>query len=67
MMLYWGVRPILGGNAESTDELMDDCLDTLQTCHLIEKGDICVFTAGVVSGKRRSQRSETNTMRIIEI
>ncbi len=67
MMLYWGVRPILGGNAESTDELMDDCLDTLQTRHLIEKGDICVFTAGVVSGKRRSQRSETNTMRIIEI
>lgn len=67
MMLFWGVRPMLGGNAESTDELMDDCLDILQTRHFIEKGDICVFTAGVVSGKRRSQRSETNTMRIIEI
>ena len=67
MMLYWGVRPILGGTAESTDELMDDCLDVLQTRKFIGKGDICIFLAGVVSGKRRSQRSETNTMRIIEL
>ena len=67
MMLYWGVRPELAEMAESTDELLDDCVDILTGKEIVEKGDLCVFIAGVVSGKRKSQRSETNTMRIIEI
>lgn len=67
MMLYWGVRPTLAEMAESTDALLDDCIDILTGKEIVEKGDLCVFIAGVVSGKRKSQRSETNTMRIIEI
>ncbi|MBQ3291267.1 MAG: pyruvate kinase [Mogibacterium sp.] len=67
MMLYWGVRPYLAEMAESTDALLDDCIDILSSKEVVEKGDLCVFIAGVVSGKRKSQRSETNTMRIIEI
>ena len=67
MMLYWGVTPILAESAGSTDELLDDCLDILQKRNIVKKGDIVIFISGVVSGKRKSQRSETNTMRIIEI
>ena len=67
MMMFWGVTPILAVSKGSTDELLDDCLDILQKRKVVEKGDIVVFISGVVSGKRKSQRSETNTMRIIEI
>jgi pyruvate kinase len=67
MMLLWGVRPLLSERAHSTDELMDDCLDIMREKDLLEKGDIFVFIAGVVSGRHSYQRSETNTMKIIQI
>lgn len=67
MMLLWGVRPSLGERAHSTDELMEDCLEIMTENQLIGKGDILVFIAGVVSGRKSYQRSETNTMRIIQI
>ena len=67
MMLFWGVRPTLAERAHSTDELMEDCLEMVREKNLVSAGDICVFVAGVVSGRKAYQRSETNTMRIIEI
>ena len=67
MNLLWGVRPMLSERAHSTDELMEDCLDIMREKDLIEKGDILVFIAGVVSGRHSYQRSQTNTIRIIEI
>lgn len=67
MMLLWGVRPMLSERAHSTDELMEDCLDIMKDNDMLEKGDIFVFIAGVVSGRHSYQRSETNTMKIIQI
>ncbi|MBR0469401.1 MAG: pyruvate kinase [Mogibacterium sp.] len=67
MMLFWGVKPMLSERAHSTDELMDDCLEILKEKGLSAEGDILVFIAGVVSGRHSYQRSQTNTMKIIEI
>ena len=65
--LLWGVKPMLSDRAHSTDELMEDCLDIMREKGLSSRGDIMVFIAGVVRGRHSYQRSETNTMKIIEI
>ena len=67
MMLLWGVKPMLSERAHSTDELMEDCLDIMKEENLSARGDIMVFIAGVVRGRHSYQRSQTNTMKIIEI
>ena len=67
MMLYWGVRPALADRADSTDELMEDCLELMKESGAAGEGDILVFIAGVVSGRHSYQRSETNTMKIIRL
>ena len=67
MMLLWGVRPFLSERAHSTDELMEDCLEIMKEKGLSKENDIMVFIAGVVSGRHSYQRSETNTMKIIQI
>ena len=58
---------MLSERAHSTDELMEDCLELMREKDMVEKGDIFVFIAGVVSGRHSYQRSETNTMKIIQI
>ena len=67
MMLLWGVRPYLADRAESTDELMEDCLEIIKANGIASEGDVLVFVAGLVSGRRSYQRSETNSMRIIHL
>ena len=62
MNLLWGVKPMLSERAHSTDELMEDCLDMQERAFKIH-----LFIAGVVRGRHSYQRSETNTMKIIEI
>ena len=67
MNLLWGVRPLLSERAHTTDELMEDCLEIMREKGLSAPGDIMVFIAGVVSGRHSYQRSQTNTMKIIEL
>ena len=67
MMLFWGVKPVLAGRAASTDELLDDCLDIIKEKSIAAEGDVLVFVAGLVSGRHSWQRSETNSMRIIQL
>ena len=67
MMLLWGVRPHLADRADSTDELIEDCLEMIRDAGVATEGDILVFVAGLVSGRRSYQRSETNSMRIIHL
>lgn len=67
MMLLWGVIPVLAERAHSTDEMIEDCMEAMKKAGAAEEGDILVFTAGVVSGRRSSQRSETNSMRIVRV
>ncbi|MCI8950714.1 MAG: pyruvate kinase [Lachnospiraceae bacterium] len=68
MMIYWGVRPIWSRRAESTDELIENSLRELQEKGIVEKGDITVITAGVVSYVRRNEpATQTNIMRVVPI
>jgi pyruvate kinase len=67
MNLLWGVKPMLSERAHTTDELMEDCLEIMREKGLSATGDILVFIAGVVSGRHSYQRSQTNTMKIIEL
>ena len=67
MMLYWGVTPIWSRRAETTDELLDISMDELKNTMLINEGDICVVTSGVLSrNKNSTPASATNIMRIMQ-
>ena len=67
MMLLWGVTPIWARRADTTDELFDSSLDELRSRGVVEKGDLCVITAGVLSRLTRNQPvTTTNIMRVME-
>ena len=67
MMLFWGVSPIWARRADTTDELFDSSLEELRSRHLVETGDLCVITAGVLSRlTRRQPVTSTNIMRVIQ-
>lgn len=67
MMLYWGVYPIWARRADTTDELFESSMQELRDRNLVESGDICVITAGVVSRLTKNQMAtSTNIMRVIE-
>ncbi len=68
MMIYWGVKPVWSRRAESTDELIENSLEELKDKGVVEKGDITVITAGVVSYVRRNEpATQTNIMRVVPI
>ena len=67
MMLMWGVRPVPVGRADSTDELIENCLNTVDEMGICDTGDVLVCVAGTVSGGQSCQRSETNSMKIIRL
>ena len=67
MMLFWGVSPIWARRADTTDELFDSSLEELRSRQLVETGDLCVITAGVLSRlTRRQPVTSTNIMRVIQ-
>lgn len=68
MMLYWGVHPVWAKRADTTDELFRTSVKELLDRNLVEKGDICVITAGVLTALNRNQPvTSTNIMRVIEV
>ncbi|MDR1764638.1 MAG: pyruvate kinase [Lachnospiraceae bacterium] len=68
MQLYWGVTPICAKRADSTDELIDASVEMLKAHGLAGPGDTAVFTAGVVSPKKRHEpAAHTNMMRVVTI
>lgn len=67
MMLLWGVHPIWARRADTTDELFETSMDELRERGLVENGDICVITAGVLSRLTRNQPiTSTNIMRVMQ-
>ncbi len=67
MMLYWGVLPIWARRADTTDELFDSSMQELRDRGLVESGDICVMTAGVLSRLTKNQMAtSTNIMRVMQ-
>ncbi len=67
MMLYWGVLPIWARRADTTDELFDSSMQELRDRGLIEPGEFCVMTAGVLSRLTKNQMAtSTNIMRVMQ-
>lgn len=58
--LVWGVNPILGKEATSTDEMLESTIETAVTTGAIKQGDLVVITAGVPVG-------ETGTTNIMKV
>ena len=66
MMLLWGVTPIWARRADTTDEL-ESSMEELRERSIVEKGDLCVITAGVLSRMTRNQPvTATNIMRVMQ-
>ena len=67
MMLLWGVTPIWARRADTTDELFESSMDELRERGIVEKSDLCVITAGVLSRMNRNQPvTATNIMRVMQ-
>ncbi|MFC0473275.1 pyruvate kinase [Halalkalibacter kiskunsagensis] len=58
--LVWGVTPILGKEASSTDEMFDSTINTALESNSIKQGDLVVITAGVPVG----ESGTTNIMKV---
>jgi pyruvate kinase len=58
--LVWGVTPILGKEASSTDEMFDYTISTALESGSIKQGDLVVITAGVPVG----ESGTTNIMKV---
>ncbi len=66
MMLLWGVTPIWARRSDTTDELFENSMDELRNRGIVEKGDLCVITAGILSRMTRNQPvTATNIMRVM--
>ncbi|WP_210364944.1 pyruvate kinase [Bacillus sp. REN3] len=60
LALVWGVYPLLGQKAETTDEMLDLAVDVSVNSGLVSHGDLVVITAGVPVG----EAGTTNLMKI---
>ncbi|WP_368503573.1 pyruvate kinase [Alkalihalophilus sp. As8PL] len=60
LSLVWGVYPLLGHNAETTDEMLDSTVNTAVQAGQIGQGDLVVITAGVPVG----ETGTTNLMKV---
>lgn len=50
LALTWGVLPIIGGEAETTDEMFDIAIEKAMSTGMLSLGDTVVITAGVPVG-----------------
>lgn len=65
MQIYWGVQPIEATRSKSTDELIASSIEILKESGYVKKGDLVVFTAGVISQKDTHQKpTHTNILQI---
>ncbi|AQQ52814.1 pyruvate kinase [Planococcus lenghuensis] len=60
LTLVWGVQPIVGRRAGSTDEVLESAVEESLAHDLVEHGDLVVITAGVPVG----QAGTTNMMKV---
>ncbi|MBS6195373.1 MAG: pyruvate kinase [Clostridiales bacterium] len=68
MQLYWGVKPIAGYAEDTTENIISHAMYVVKREHLVEKGDIAVFTAGDPSTNDISGEGlVTNIMQIIQV
>lgn len=58
--LVWGVQPVLGQEAASTDEMLESTVESAVASGMVAQGDLVVITAGVPVG-------ETGTTNIMKV
>lgn len=46
MQIYWGVKPILSEQKDTTEDIIARAIDLIKNKNYVEKGDIVVLTAG---------------------
>ncbi|MDQ0208100.1 pyruvate kinase [Alkalicoccobacillus murimartini] len=51
LSLVWGVEPLLGSRAGTTDEMLESTVETARASGLINQGDLVVISAGVPVGE----------------
>jgi len=51
LTLFWGVYPVLGKTAASTDEMLESAVDQALKSGCVHHGDLVVITAGVPVGE----------------
>ncbi|MNN94994.1 Pyruvate kinase [compost metagenome] len=54
LALVWGVTPVFGNEATSTDELLETALKGGKASGLVKAGDLVVITAGIPLGRSGS-------------
>ncbi|MBW4084188.1 pyruvate kinase [Paenibacillus sp. S150] len=54
LALVWGVTPVFGNEATSTDELLETALQGGKASGLVKAGDLVVITAGIPLGRSGS-------------
>src|SRR5690625_6961363 len=60
LALAWGVYPIIGKQANSTDEMLDVAIDKGLSSNLFKRGSKVIITAGVPVG----ESGTTNLMKV---
>lgn len=60
LTLVWGVYPILGSPATSTDEMFQSSLSSVLDTKIVQQGDLVILTAGVPVG----ESGNTNLMKV---
>ncbi|WP_059103818.1 pyruvate kinase [Shouchella shacheensis] len=60
LTLVWGVLPLLGQTAETTDEMLEKTVEAAVDSGAVKQGDLVVITAGVPVG-------ETGTTNLIKV
>lgn len=63
LALVWGVTPVYGNEATSTDELLETAIKGGQASGLVKGGDLVVITAGIPLGRSGS----TNLVKVSQI
>ncbi|MGE8078590.1 pyruvate kinase [Peribacillus loiseleuriae] len=59
LALVWGVSPQLGKQCETTDDMLENAIDTSLNSGLVQHGDLVVITAGAVG-----EKGTTNLMKV---
>lgn len=60
LALLWGVSPIIGKKAYSTDDMLDTAVDACLTSGIVKRGSKIIITAGVPVG----ESGTTNLMKV---
>ncbi|MDD3338807.1 MAG: pyruvate kinase [Lachnospiraceae bacterium] len=67
MCMYWGVKPLLGYEEESTEDIISHAMYVVTREKLVQSGDMVVFTAGdPATNLVQGEGAMTNMLHVVE-